>query len=386
MPEDAELLRLYAAERSEAAFAELVRRHLNLVYSVALRQVAGDAHLAQDVSQQVFTALARKARAVAERPSVSGWLYRSTHFAASSVVRTERRRRVREQEMYVMNSPERKTGPHADWEGFRPELDAAIAELNEGDRDAVSLRFFEGRSFAEVGVALRLTENAARMRVDRALDKLNAALSRRGVTSTGAAITSMLANQAGVAAPAGLAHIVTSASSAGATMGGAAATLAHKTFIAAVVALAVVAIFLVQRGQEGGRPMISGSRPAAAVHVAAARGGSAVAAKAGAVVASVTPAESKPLGQKRASVPAFFPPIEDSLSALQILERMAQTYAQCASYFDTGVVRSASKDAGGRMAELTFSTAFVRPDRFRFEYTQTTGPNPQRYIVWAEGE
>src|SRR3954471_3896988 len=103
MDEDAELLRRYAAEKSEEAFAALVQRHLNLVYSVALRQVNGDAHLAEDVAQQVFTALARKAAALAERPALSGWLYRSTRFAASDIVRVERRRRGRESEAHTMH-------------------------------------------------------------------------------------------------------------------------------------------------------------------------------------------------------------------------------------------------------------------------------------------
>src|SRR3954470_3940049 len=100
---DADLLRDYARSRSDAAFAELVRRHLNLVYSVALRQVGGDTHLAEDVTQLVFTALARKAVSLADRPALSGWLFRSTHFAASDVVRSERRRRAREQESHTMH-------------------------------------------------------------------------------------------------------------------------------------------------------------------------------------------------------------------------------------------------------------------------------------------
>ena len=218
-PEDAELLRRYADEKSEAAFAELVRRHLNLVYSVALRQVAGDAHLAEDVTQQVFTALARKAGVLAQRPALSGWLYRSTHFAASDVVRAERRRRTREQEAHTMDSIINSPPAMADWDKLRPVLDDAIAELPEPDRDAVSLRFLEGRSFAEVGTKLRLSENAARMRVERALDKLHAALSRRGVTSTAAALGVALANQAAVAAPAGLAASVTGAALAGTAVG-----------------------------------------------------------------------------------------------------------------------------------------------------------------------
>ncbi|HUR58360.1 MAG TPA: sigma-70 family RNA polymerase sigma factor [Opitutaceae bacterium] len=215
MSEDAELLRRYLEEKSQAAFAELVRRHINLVYSVALRQVAGDVHLAEDVVQQVFTALAQKAGTLAGRPTLTGWLYRSTHFAASDVVRGERRRRVREQEAHAMQEIHAAPAGETDWEKVRPAIDAAIAELDERDRDAVSLRFFDGCSWAEVGGRLRLTENAARMRVERALDKLHAALARRGVTSSATALGLALSNQAVVAAPVNLATAVTGAAWAG---------------------------------------------------------------------------------------------------------------------------------------------------------------------------
>lgn len=219
--EDSDLLRRYATGRSEAAFAELVRRHLPPVYSFALRQVGGDAHLAEDVAQLVFTALARKAASLMARQTLGGWLYRTTHFAARDVVRTERRRRTREQEAQTMH--EISTGPEAnvDWEKLHPMLDETMNELSDDDRDAVWLRFFEGRSFAEVGAKLRLTENAARMRVERALDKLHGLLAQRGVTSTTAALGLALAGQATVAAPAGLA-----ASIAGVALAGTAATSA----------------------------------------------------------------------------------------------------------------------------------------------------------------
>ncbi len=259
MQEDAELLRRYADEKSEEAFAELVRRHLNLVYSVALRQVAGDTHLAEDVAQRVFTALARKATALVERPALSGWLYRSAHFAASDVVRVERRRRAREQEMHAMNSLLTDSAPPADWEKVRPVLDIAIAELDERDRDAVALRFLEGRSFAEVGGRLRLTENAARMRVERALDKLHAALAGRGITSTAAALGVALANQAAATAPAGVAASVTGAALAGAAASGSVgAWLAFVTMSkinvgiagAIVVALLVTGVWQLRADRE----------------------------------------------------------------------------------------------------------------------------------------
>lgn len=231
MPEDLELLRRYADHQSEDAFAELVRRHVDFVYSVALRHVAGDAHLAADVAQIVFTALARKAATLTGRPVLAGWLYRTTQFAAIDVVRTEARRRAREQEAQTMHELSSNDSADGEWEKLRPLLDRAIGELGDADRDAVVLRFFNGCSFAEIGARLRLTENAARMRVQRALDKLHAGLSRHGCTSTAAALAVALANAPGVAAPAGLAASVTGAALQATVAAG--ATTAFATFMSA---------------------------------------------------------------------------------------------------------------------------------------------------------
>lgn len=218
MSDDAELLRLYAEERSEAAFAELVRRHLDLVYSAALRQVGGDAHRAHDVAQTVFTVLARKATAVARHPVLVGWLYTSTQHAAAKVRRSEARRRAREHEAQFMNGGEAGDSSAVEWEKLSPLLDEAMRELNERDREAVLLRFFARRPFAEIGATLRVSEDAARMRVERALEKLRGLLARRGVTSTGAALGVVLANQAVMAAPVGLAGTVVGAATAAGTL------------------------------------------------------------------------------------------------------------------------------------------------------------------------
>ncbi len=226
MIEDAELLRRYAEERSEGAFAELVRRRVGLVYSVAVRQCGGDAQLAEDVTQKVFTDLASKAGELAGRPVLSGWLYRSARFAAADVVRSERRRRVREEANALMNESwagKADAGVSADWEKLRPVLDEALAELGEDDRDAVALRFLEEKSFAEIGRRLELSEDAARKRVSRAVEKLQGLLARRGVTSTEAALALVLANQAAATVPAGLAASVTSGALAGAVGMGATA-------------------------------------------------------------------------------------------------------------------------------------------------------------------
>lgn len=223
MKDDATLLLGYAHQRSEADFAELVRRHLDLVYGVALRELNGDVHLAQDATQLVFADLARKADRLTGHHLLAGWLFNSTRYAAANLVRGARRRQAREaaaQLMQTMNAPE--PADALDWERVRPVLDEALAELNERDREAVLLRFLQNRDYAVIGARLALSDNAARMCVDRALDKLRAVLARRGVTSTSAALAVALTTQAVVAAPAGLATTVTGAALAT----GAAATAA----------------------------------------------------------------------------------------------------------------------------------------------------------------
>jgi RNA polymerase sigma factor (sigma-70 family) len=206
MNDDAELLRRYAEEKSEVAFGELVQRHIDLVYSAAQRRLGGDAHGAADVAQRVFVSLARQASALSRHPVLPAWLYATTRHVAIDHARAERRRKVHEQAASFMLN-ENPTA--ADWERLRPLLDGTMDELSDRDREAVVLRFFARRPFAEVGRALRLSEDAARMRVDRALEKLRALLSRRGVTSTAAALGSTLSHHAVAAAPAGLGTTVT---------------------------------------------------------------------------------------------------------------------------------------------------------------------------------
>jgi RNA polymerase sigma factor (sigma-70 family) len=216
MTPDPELLCEFTRTNSEAAFAELVKRHVNLVYSAALRQMNGDEHLAKDVAQMVFTALARKAGSLSRRESLSGWLYTSAHFAAAKIVRGENRRRDREEKF--MREPTSETAPEADWEKLCPTLDDAMHELKETDREAVLLRYFENRQFAEVGAKLGLNENAARMRVERALEKLRGIFEKRGIT-TATTFASVISANAIQIAPVNLAATLTTVSIATAGTG-----------------------------------------------------------------------------------------------------------------------------------------------------------------------
>jgi RNA polymerase sigma factor (sigma-70 family) len=225
MIEDVELLRRYAAERSEEAFAELVRRHLGLVYGSALRRVNQNAALADEVAQSVFSTVAHEAEKlvgkVGDGAPLAGWLYVVTRNAAANVLRAEVRRVRREQEVFAMYEIEtggvNSAGEAEVWAQVRPELEAVMDELSVADRDAVLLRFFEGRAFGDIGSALRVSEDAARVRVGRALEKLRGLLAKRGIKSTAAALGGLLAGNAVVAAPVGMAASVTGAVLAGAT-------------------------------------------------------------------------------------------------------------------------------------------------------------------------
>ncbi|MDR3458758.1 MAG: sigma-70 family RNA polymerase sigma factor [Verrucomicrobiae bacterium] len=217
---DGELLQRYVGDRSESAFAELVTRHINLVHSAALRQVNGDAHLAEDVTQSVFATLARKAPKLLAHGSLTGWLYTSTRFVATNVRRTEQRRTTREQEAHAMNALFAQPENQPDWSHLQPVLDEAMHQLDEPDREAVLLRHFQNHSYAEIGGRIGLTENAARMRVERALEKLHRILAKQGVALTVMALAGLLSANAAMAAPAGLAAKVVTGALAGAVASG----------------------------------------------------------------------------------------------------------------------------------------------------------------------
>jgi RNA polymerase sigma factor (sigma-70 family) len=204
MRTDSELLRAYVEDASDGAFTEIVNRYIGLVYFAALRQLGGDAHGARDIAQAVFCDLSRKAASLTNRDSLAGWLHTSTRFAASKLRRAEYTRQKYELES-SMNTDLEGNPASQEWERLRPVIDEVLQEIPERDREALLLRLLQDRGFAEVGAALRISEDAARMRVTRALEALRRALKGRGIESTSAALAVTVTQAAGAFPPAGLA-------------------------------------------------------------------------------------------------------------------------------------------------------------------------------------
>ena len=203
--DDWQLLQAYAKNRSEEAFAELVKLHLDWVYSVALRHV-GDRQQAEDVVQSVFVLLARKARDLGPGPSVGGWLFRTTRLVASNARRAELRRKSREETACTMNHDTTSTDTDEIlWQQLAPHLDQAVAALSEADRSVILLRFYERMPLGKVGERMGVSEEAARKRVTRALEKLREFLDRCGVKLSGVVLGTVLAEHTVQTASAALA-------------------------------------------------------------------------------------------------------------------------------------------------------------------------------------
>src|SRR5262245_11297669 len=237
---DLELLARYVQDHAEEAFTEIVRRHLDLVYSAALRQVRS-AQLAQEVSQAAFIKLAQHARRLAHDSVLSAWLYQVTCREAVDVIRREARRQLREQiaaEVNLMNATD------TDWTHIEPLLDEAMQALEEGDRIAVVLRFFEKKSLREVGKALGTTDDTAQKRVSRAVERLREFFAKRGVAVGASGLAVIVSANAVQAAPVGLAVTISSTATLTSTVLATTTTIKaitmttlQKTLITATVAI-----------------------------------------------------------------------------------------------------------------------------------------------------
>ena len=195
----------------DEAFAELVRRYVNLVFSTARRMLGNEGHRAEDIAQEVFLHLARQAAHLSPETVLSSWLHRDTYYTTLELLRADRRRRIREGK--AMNDFE-GAGPEVIWERLSPILDHALQQLADTDRKTILWRFFEDRPLQEVGKQLGLSESGASRRVSAALEKLRAVLVRHGITTTASALALVMTQSAIQAAPPPLASVIVAGSCA----------------------------------------------------------------------------------------------------------------------------------------------------------------------------
>jgi RNA polymerase sigma factor (sigma-70 family) len=219
---DRSLIAEFNARRSEDAFAALVRQHVNLVFATALRQV-GDAGAAEEITQNVFVALAQAAGKLGSHPTIAGWLHQTALNKSREWLRSELRRRKREQ--VAVNLDLARAEGDSVWSPLVPLLDEALLELREPDRQAVILHYLEGRNYQEVGSALGVGEDAARKRVDRCLGQLTHFFRRHGIATPALAVGAPLFTLSSHAAPAGLAASATTAGMAAAHSAASTSTL-----------------------------------------------------------------------------------------------------------------------------------------------------------------
>jgi RNA polymerase sigma factor (sigma-70 family) len=305
---------------------------------VALRQVC-DPHLAEEITQAVFIILARKADSLGPKTILSGWLCRTARYASANALTIQRRRQRREQEAYMQSIlNEAEPMPDETWTQIAPLLDGALEKLGQKDHDAVVLRFFEGRNFKEVSAALCASEDAAKVRVNRALEKLRKFFTKCGVSSTTAIIAGAISTHSVQAAPVALAKSVT------------AVAIAKGSFAAA-------SILTLVKGTMKTMTWLK-IKFALGVSIAALIIGGA---------AKVAISQNSDGG-------------DGSLTPLEIIKKSQDAYASLSSY-------SASETADSTLiGKSTFTVKLARPGFYRIEYNRHSSSTTNTVAVWNSGD
>lgn len=337
MQSDSELLRQYLDCQSDEAFAGLVERHIDLVYSVAMRQTSNPHH-AEEITQAVFIILARKAGQLRHDKALGSWLFETTRLTANNFIRSEMRRHYREQEA-CMHSAQDKLGHDEMWKRIGPVLDNAVASLNEKDRRAIVLRFYEGKTLSEVGVAMNGNEESARKRVGRAVERLQRFFSKRGMDSSAAVLGETISMNSVQAAPAALAKSVTSV----AIGKGSAATGSMITLV---------------KGTMNTMKWLK-IKFAAGVGVAALITG-------GVVTVAISQTNQR----------------NDSQMARAVVQKAQDAYAALSSYSDNGEI---TQNIGGQTLHTTFNIRMQRPHLYRIEWTQAINYFTNGGVAWSSG-
>jgi len=359
--DDWQLLRRFTEHNSQEAFAALTARYLNLVYSVCRREM-DDAEAAEDVTQAVFLILARKAPALGRNVVLSGWLFQTARFAARNARLQAQRRASYEQKAAQTMQQQSEVWDDAVWSEIEPLLNQSLAALKEGERQSVLLRFFQGLTFAEAGAALGLSEEAARKRVTRSLEKMRKFFEKGGIIVPGVALAALLSAHAAKAAPvtcsASIAHI-TSSVLAGHISVGLASSHAYQLSEGALKAMKIaqlkVAIGL------AATLVVGFSTYAVAKGVAPA---STKAHRVTPVVAAPKP------GHVLAQVPG------KTLTAAQIAARCREAYAALKSYQGTTLGTTLAVTSLSTVSSKYHTSAtieFVRPGKIRVEGTDMSG-------------
>lgn len=269
--EDRQLLQEFVRQGSQRAFSQLVERHKDWLYSACLRRLR-DPSLAEDATQAVFVALARKAPKLLNVTALSPWLHQTAKYAAANIERTRARRTHHESEAAAMIRAQSQPEPQSNWEQIAAELEPALDRLRLHDRQTILLRFYEQKTHEQIAAILDISENAAKKRLSRAIDRLRSVLSKRGVVVTASCLTGLLLTNVSSAAPitlaASVSAMVGSPSSGQLTIfaknlvGWFTAAKLQTTAVVAVFALVVPAPWLIFQGQSDSSAQVQ--TPAAA--------------------------------------------------------------------------------------------------------------------------